>query len=696
MTRYRSEIIVSLFLMATVLAVYWQVRHHEFLNYDDNDYVTKNRHVQAGWTVEGLAWALTSRLHRHWHPVTWLSHMTDCQFFGLNPGWHHLSSVFIHVANTLLLFLVFRRMTGALWRSAFVAALFGLHPLHVEPVAWVADRKDLLSAFFWMLAMWAYIRYAERPGSMRYMLVLTGFVLGLMAKSMVVTLPFVLLLMDYWPLGRLQFGRSPKGKGDPSKKRKSLNARDQSAPALRLVWEKALFFLVVGACVPVMVSAFHYGRTPSLDLSGLWVKESVIGNSLVHYVSYIGKMLWPHGLATPYPWADLPLWQVWGAGLLLSGISLFVFWQRRQRPYLLVGWLWYLITLLPAIGLVKVGPHQMADRYVYLPLIGLFIMIAWGLPDLVKKWTYGRTALAVSAAMVLLGCMTGTWLQVRHWENSISLFGHSVNVVPNNHVAHNNLGVAYADEGDFEAAIGHYFKAIGIKPDYAQAQFNLGVALANEGDLEAAIAHYSEAIRIVPNYADAHLNLGVAVAEQGRLREAIGHFSEAIRLKSDYAEAHYNLGRALALQGSFKEAMGHYTKALKIKPDYAEAHYNLGRALAVEGSFQEAIGHFSEAIRVKLDDAEAHHDLGVALAKEGRLEEAIGHFSEAIRIKPDDAETHHDLGVALAKEGRLEEAIGHFSEAIRIKPDYAEARHKLEFTLRLAGKSHQGSNRVAP
>jgi tetratricopeptide (TPR) repeat protein len=509
--------------------------------------------------------------------------MTDCQFFGLDPGWHHLSSVLVHMANTLLLFFVFRRMTGALLRSAFVAALFGLHPLHVEPVAWVADRKDLLCAFFWMLTMGAYVRYAEDPGFKRYVLVFIAFILALMAKSMVVTLPVVLLLMDYWPLERLKFRRSRKGKEDASKKRKGVNARDSGTPALRLVWEKALFFLIVGAGVVVAASVFYDRRTPSLDLSGLWLEKRAIGNSLVYVVSYMVKMLWPHGLATPYPQAQLPVWQVWGAGLLLLGISSLVFRQRRQRPYLLVGWLWYLITLLPVIGLLKTGPHKMADRYVYLPLIGLFIMIAWGLPDLVKKWPYRRTALAVAATMVLLGCMAGAWLQARHWKNSISLFSHSIAVTSNNPVAHNNLGVAHVDQEDFATAIGHLREAIRIKPNYGRAQFNLGVALAGQGDFEAATGHFSEAILISPGYAEAHLNLGAAVAKQGRFQEAIGHFSEALRIKPDYAEARYNLGLALAKQGRFQEAIGHFSEALRIKPDYENARHKLELALGLAG-----------------------------------------------------------------------------------------------------------------
>ena len=572
MTRYRSEIIVSLFLIVSVFAVYWQVGNHAFIILDDDDYVTENRHVQAGWTMEGLGWAFTTRFHRHWHPLTWLSHMTDSQLFGLDAGWHHLSSVFLHMANSLLLFFVFRRMTGALFRSAFVAALFALHPLHVEPVAWVADRKDVLSAFFWMLTMWAYVRYAEHPGVTKYALVFAAFILGLMAKSMVVTLPFVLLLMDYWPLERFEFGPSRR-EGKP-KNRKGLHARYQKAAALRLIWEKALFFLIVAACGVVAVVVFQSTFNP--NLSRYLPTKLHMASSLVYYVSYIGKIFYPLNLATPYPDPHMvPLWHVGGAGLLLLGISFLVFWHRRRYPYLLVGWLWYLITLVPVIGLVRFGPHKLADRYTYIPLIGIFVILAWGVPDLVTGWRYRRMVMAMSTVMVLLGCMMGTWLQVRYWKDSISVFKHAVNVTADNAMAHNNLGVALSQQGHFKEAIHHYSEAIRIRPDHAKAHNNLGLRLAEQGRLTEAIHHYSEAIRIEPDYAQAHNTLGVALSRQGRLTEAMGHFSEALKIKPGYAEAHNNMGAGLAEQGRLEEAVKHFSEALKIKPDYSSAHKNL-------------------------------------------------------------------------------------------------------------------------
>jgi len=654
MRSHNLKLIVSLFLIIITLAVFWQVRNHEFVNFDDDDYITTNRYVQAGWTWEGVSWAFTSKFHGHWHPVTWLSHMTDCQLFGLNPAGHHLTSLFLHIANVLLLFLILERMTGALFRSALVAALFAIHPLHVEPVAWIADRKDVLSTSFWMLAMWAYVRYAERPGFGRYILILVAFILGLMAKPMVVTLPLVFLLMDYWPLRRFQFGQNHN----------SLKPRYQSASLRRLVGEKVLFLVVTGAFVILTVLARHsfflysknimkYGASQRPFLSSLMPEGHNLIHAPVSYITYIGKLLWPFNLAAPYPKPGMPvIWQVGAAGLLLICISFLVFWKGRRSPFLPVGWLWYLLTLLPVIGVVKAAPYMLADRYTYLPLIGLFIMIAWGVPDLVAGWRYRRLVLGISTAMLVLGFTVSSWLQVRHWKNGLTLFEHVVNVTTDNWLAHNNLGTALEAKGRFDEAI----------------------------------THYSEAVRINPNLVHIHNNLGAVLDRQGRFDEAISHFSEAVRIKPDYAEAHNNLGVVLTKQGKLEEAIGHYLKALVIKPDHAEAHNNLGLAYIGQGRVEEAFGHFSDAIQIKPHYAEAHFNLGVALAKQGKVWWAIRHFSEAVRIKPDYAGAHFNLGVALAQQGRLDEAIGHFSEAIRIKPDFSEAMHYLKQALEEAGQ----------
>ncbi len=733
MSRHRSEIIAIVLLIMITLAPYWQVRNHEFVNYDDDDYVTHNSHIRSGWTWEGLSWALRSKLHGHWHPVTWLSHMTDCQFFGVNPAGHHLSSLFIHIVNTLLLFLILKRMTGALMRSAFVAALFAIHPAHVESVAWVADRKDILSTLFWMLAMWAYLHYVDRPRFRRYLLVVAAFVLGMMAKPMVVTLPLVLLVMDYWPLGRLQFWPSKKN-GRP-KNQELLNPGEQRVSARRLVGEKLLLLVFAGGFIFATMSARHQtfsrenaerqyegGKLPAV--LELLPEKHQMALPIVNYATYIRKMLWPYDLATPYPKPDkLRSWPIGGALLLMVCISFLVVWRGRRYPYLPVGWLWYLVTFLPVIGVVKMGPQMIADRYTYLPFIGLFIIIAWGVPDLLAGWRYRRLLLGISGGLLLLCLTVCAWLQVGYWKSSKTLFQHVVNVTTDNWLAHNNLGASLEKEGRLEEAahqysealraapeieeisvnvgiicmrqgkvdeaLEHFSRAIRNKPKFPEAHINMGTALATQGRNDEALEHYSEALRLSPDSLIAHKNLGMLLAKQGKVDEAMGHYSEMLRIRPDYAEAHFHLGVALAGQGRADEAISHFSEALRIEPDYAEAHNNLGVILEAQGDFDKAMSHYSEALRIDPDNAGAHFNLSVALDRQGRVKEAIWHLSEVVRIQPESAQAHKKLGIALSKQGQIKEAVGHFSEALRIRPDDAEAHNKLGIALVRQGQGNE-------
>ena len=407
------DILVCLFLVMATLAVYWQVQNYDFVNFDDNDYVYDNRHVQDGLTLKSIIWAFTNIHASNWHPVTWLSHMMDYQLYGMNPGRHHLTNLLFHIANTLLLFLVFRKMTDSLWQSGFVAALFALHPLHVESVAWVSERKDVLSTFFWMLTMWSYIWYVEHPAVKRYILVVLFFALGLMSKPMLVTLPFVLLLLDFYPLNRFQ-SQQPKG---------SANAQQRSI-ALRLILEKIPLFVLVAMSSAMTFYAQKHGKTvASLEVIPL---KSRVANALVSYVSYIIKTIYPSKLAVLYPHPGiLPWWQIAGACLLLVTISFLAIRVVKQSPYFVVGWLWYLGTLVPVIGLVQVGIQSMADRYTYVPLIGIFIIIVWGIPELVAQWRYRKICLATLATVVLTILMAMTWKKVGYWKSSITLFEHT-------------------------------------------------------------------------------------------------------------------------------------------------------------------------------------------------------------------------------------------------------------------------------
>jgi hypothetical protein len=435
--------------------------------------------------------------------------MLDFELYGLNAGGYHLTNLLLHIANVLLFFFMLKRMTGALWRSGFVAVLFALHPLHVESVAWVTERKDVLSTFFWVLTFWVYVRYVEHPSPSRYLLGLVTFTLGLMAKPMLITLPFVLLLFDYWPLGRFDYGHDCV-ESDPHTC-EYMNLSRKRLPVLLLLREKVPFFIIAGVfSVVTFLAQQSIGAVRSLDKFPI---ESRIANALVSYVSYIGKMFWPHHLAIPYPHplGSLPMWKALGAGILLTTLSILVIGKAARYRYLIVGWLWYLATLFPVIGLVQVGSQAMADRFTYVPLIGLFMMVAWGVPELVKTWRHRQIVLGISASILLFALMICTWLQVGYWKNSITLFTHVVNVTANNSVAH----------------------------------YSLGLALGKEGRLEESIRHSSEALRINPEDADTHMNLGVVLAMQGKLEQAVVHFNEALRLDPDYTEARDNLEKVL-------------------------------------------------------------------------------------------------------------------------------------------------------
>jgi len=587
----RTDILLCLFLCLITLIVFWQVTNHEFINYDDDKYVSGNDYVIDGLTPENILWSFTAEVVGNWHPLTLLSHMLDCQLHGLDPGPHHLSNLFLHMANTLLLFLVLMRMTSTLWQSAFVAALFALHPLHVESVAWVAERKGVLSTFFWMLTMWCYVRYVESPKVERYLLVLLVFMMGLMAKPMLVTLPFVLLLLDYWPLRRFEPGKPGIG---------------------RLVLEKTpLFALSAASCVAVL--HFQQSGGAFTSLAGYPVDIRVY-NAIVSYIYYIFKTIWPIKLTVFYPHpGTLSIWQVSGAGLLLLAITFFSIRTVQQRPWVTVGWLWYMGTLVPVIGLVQVGSQAMADRYTYVPLIGIFIIITWGFPELLSRLRYKKAALASISSAVLITLTTLTWMQVRYWRNSISLFEYALHVTADNYIAHSILGSSLADQGKTAEAVRHYYEALRINPGHATAHYNLGCTFANQGMIAKAIRHFTKAVQIDPEFAEAHNNLGVAFANEGRFAEAAKYFSEALRINPEDPETHVNLGNTFAHQGKTAEAIRQFYEALRINPASVPAHNGLGIVLAKQGRIEEAIRHFSEALRLDPADVTARNKLKWAL-----------------------------------------------------------------------------------
>ena len=530
--RMRSIVLTCIALIAIVFAVYIQVGNHDFLDYDDNVYVTANPHVTSGITGDTIFWAFTSVYAGNWHPVTWLSHMADVQFYGMNPGGHHLTSVVIHAVSAVLLFLLLCRLTGARWQSLFVAALFALHPLHVESVAWVAERKDVLSAFFGFLALLCYSEYAVKRQPLLYMACFISFVMGLMSKSMLVTLPAVMLLLDYWPLGRY---RQEEQEGGLPRLFKRTAA---------LVKEKIPLFVCSFCSGIVTIYAQHSGGAMSdLDAVSIGLR---IENALIAYVSYIGKTFWPHDLAVFYPLSFYhPLWQVVSSLLLLLFISAAVVRARHRYPYLAVGWFWFIITLLPVIGLVQVGGQSMADRYSYIPVIGLFIIAAWGGADLTSGFSQREGIRALLAGTICIVSAVFTWQQLGCWRDSVSLYRHTLQATAENYWIHYNLGVALANKGDLNAAIPEFRETLRIKPDYSKAHNNLGFVYATKGNLAAAIHEFREALRITPNGFDFHNNLGLVLVKEGELDAAILEFQEALRINPAYAEAEKNLGVAL-------------------------------------------------------------------------------------------------------------------------------------------------------
>jgi Flp pilus assembly protein TadD len=628
---------VCLLLAAATFAVFWQVRLYDFVNLDDKMYIVENRHVLSGLTIDGVKWAFTSFHASNWHPLTWLSHMLDIDLFGVNAGRMHLVNVFFHIAGALLLFLILHRMTGAVWRSAFVAALFALHPLHVESVAWIAERKDVLSAFFWMLTLGAYVLYVEKKHPGRYLAALFFFALGLMAKPMLVTLPFVLLLLDVWPLNRLRAGESARVHGveaeeivikkDKGRKKRKAGEPDVKAPVavtqavnksmqwsflLPLVREKIPFFVLSAASSLITIYAQQQGAAVvSMERIPLFTR---MANALMSYILYIGKAIWPRNLAVFYPYPDAwPLWQIGGALLLLSGITAMAVYFLKRLPAVAVGWFWYLGTLVPVIGILQVGMQAMADRYTYIPLIGLFIMAAWGAPELLKKWRPGKAALAAAAMLIVAGLAAFTWTQAGHWRDSVRLFSHALAVTKDNHLAHNNLGVALNAAGEKERAAFHYAEAVRLNPRYSSYHYNYANHLVAQGRAEEAISHYTEAIRLEPDYFNAHNNLALARAARREFKEAAFHFREALRIRPGTAGVHYNLAVVLANQSDRREAERHLREAVRLEPNFAEAHNDLGMVLAMQGKTQEGIVHFREALRLKPGYAAANHNLRLAL-----------------------------------------------------------------------------------
>ena len=582
-----KTILIMLALTFATLAVYWQLQYNDFTSYDDPWYVG-NPVVRNGLSWEGVRWAFQSTAATNWHPMAWLSHMLDFQLFGKQPSAHHLTNLFFHLASTLLLFLTLKEMTAAFWRSAFVAAMFALHPLHVESVAWVAERKDVLSAFFWFLTMAVYVEYAKRPARGKYLAVLFIYILGLMAKPILVTLPFVLLLLDFWPLRRI-----------PSAEIE----RHRIWLAIKpLLLEKIPFF----ACSLFSSVITYYvqqkgGAVSSLQIVPINVR---ITNAFISYAEYLDKTLWPRELAVFYPYPDtILLSKALGAALIVIFISIIAIYLIRRVPYLFVGWFWYLGTLVPVIGLVQVGIQASADRYTYLPLIGIFLILSWGVEEVSRRLPYRRIILSVCALLLLAHWSFASWCQVTFWKNDISLFEHALSVTRDNAVAHNNLGGALAKAGRHDEAMRHFQEALRIIPSYSYAINNVGIQLVRRGQSAEAIHYFRRAIQTNPRNETAYINLAVQLAKAGNPEshaEAVRHLFEALRIDPFSFIAHYHLGLILSPTNT-QDAIAHFADAIRLNPEYGMAHYQLGVIYSRNNAPEKALHHYQEALKCDSD-----------------------------------------------------------------------------------------------
>lgn len=622
----RTAIVLALFL--GTLLLFLRSTGNGFVNYDDPDYVTKNPHVQAGLSLDGIRWAFTSGEASNWHPLTWLSHQLDWSLYGANPKGHHFTSVLLHAVNAALAFLALRRLTGALWPAAFCAALFAWHPLRVESVSWISERKDVLSGLFFWLTVWAYAVYAGKRAGARageasaagawrwYLAVLAGLALGLMSKPMLVTLPCVLLLLDFWPL------------------------RGTSAPTLpwlaRRVVEKLPLFALVAASSVVTFLVQRQGGSVSMALS----LTERLANAVVSVPRYLGLLLWPEGLAVLYPHPGRwPAPTVGASLLLVAALTGVAVWHWRSRPWLLVGWLWFLGMLVPVAGIVQVGLQSMADRYTYLPIVGIQLGLIWTLAAAPQfaRWS------AALGGVALLACAGATLRQQAVWRDSQTLFEHALRHTKENYLAYNNIGTHLADSKRWPEAIDNYRASLAIRPDYAEANANLGHALAQLGRPTEALPFYEKALQAKPDQWETHNNLGNALSDLGRLDEAMRHFDLVLKHSPGHADARVNSGVVFAMQGRTAEAIARIEEGLRLRPNHAGAHGNLGNIYAMAGDAARARSHYEKALALQPDDPVIQHNLGTLAAAQGRIDDAIGHLEASLRLRPGNPETQAAL-----------------------------------------------------
>ena len=658
--------LIVLALFCGTLLLFARAIGHDFVNYDDPDYVTANAHVKAGLGVETMRWAMTSGEESNWHPVTWLSHLLDVTMFGMNPHGHHATSVGWHALNAALAFLAMRRLTGALWTSAFFAALFAWHPLRVESVAWVSERKDVVSGFFWFAVLWLYAVYVERRrvgatsgAAWRiYGLMLCAFALGLMAKPMLVTLPCVLLLLDFWPLGRTKWGVA---RVEPA-------ARKTETLAW-LVVEKAPFFVlvVISSVVTYLVQSGGGSVSSALTL------DARLANAVVAVVRYVGKFLLPVDLAVLYPHPGH-----WAAGKVAAALVVVVVLtagavgQWRRRPWIAVGWFWFLGTLVPVIGLVQVGLQSMADRYTYLPLLGVQLALLWTVRESASS-PGARRAWAWAGAAVLAVCAVATTRQIGVWQNSLTLFDRAVAVTTGNYVAHDNRGLYLFKAGRVDEAMQDYRAALAINPGYLNANNNLGHAFGELGRPAEAVPLYRVALQAQPNHREVRNNLANALSDLGQLAEATEHYDFVLAREPAHSNALNGSAVVLAMQNRPAEAKARLEQALRLAPDNASAHANLGNVCSMLGLRDEALGHYRRAIDLNPQDAHTRYVVGALLNEQGKFAEAREVLQRSLSLRPNHADALTQLGLALVRGGRSDEGLKAWRTALQVQPGHAQA-----------------------
>jgi Tfp pilus assembly protein PilF len=648
--------VVCITLVLATVAVYAQSVSFDFITVDDSLYVTHNDHVKAGFTGESIYWAFTGTGAGNWHPLTWMSLMMDHQISGLDPFSYHLTNIVLHVLNALLILLVLRRLTASLWRSAFVAALFALHPLHVESVAWISERKDVLSTLCWLLGIWAYLSYVRKPSAARYAAVAGLFVLGIMAKPMLVTFPVTLLLLDFWPLQRLSHGT------------------DRFATVSRLVLEKTpLFAITIASCI---VTLWAQRTGDAIADPGLLPIGLRLTNAAVSYMLYLARLAWPFHLAMfyPHPKDTLEMWEVVASLIALAGMTGYAIRAAGKRPWLAFGWLWYLITLVPVIGIVQVGGQALADRYTYVPLLGIFVIISWGVPDLMGR-VFGGTEedrlrpaalLGAAACVILIVLAAISYRQVQFWQDDVTVWAHAVAEAQANAFAEYNLARALDTKHLDHEAIVHYREAVRLDPNRSEAYNNLGILLMNAGNLGEAESALRSALRANPNYAKALSNLGLLLCKMKRYDEGFRSFEAAVR--ADPADG-------------------------ETRSKFASSRCDYGIDLAGQGDVAAAVEQFEAALEIDPHSAMAHHDLGVTYAGQKKLDLAQREYEQAISADPNCVQAHNNLGILLGQQGKFDDAIMHFKAALSIQPDFKMAEDNLRIFSEARDRSRSKEGR---